>query len=211
MTGIKFCGLKTNEAILAAGNLHAAYIGLMLWPKSSRAVTNDQTITLASQVPSHVKVVGVFVNPSDDELKNILTRAAIDMIQLHGDEDPRRAAEIRSLFGLPIIKAISVATKDDLTAIATFESVADHLLFDTKAANGERGGTGQSFDWQILKDRSFHKPWMLSGGLDAENVGRALSILKPDSVDISSGIEDSQGVKSIEKMQKFAAAISATK
>lgn len=207
MTDIKFCGLKTTEAIQAAGKFRARYIGLMLWSKSSRAVTADQAIALAAQVPDHVKTVGVFVNPLDDELKHILSRAAIDMIQLHGDEDPRRIAEIRSLFGLPVIKAISVATKDDLTTIAAFESVADQLLFDTKATTGERGGTGQSFDWQILTDRKFSKPWILSGGLNAVNVARALSLLKPDAVDISSGIEGSPGIKSIEKMKIFTAAV----
>ena len=211
MTGIKFCGLKTREAILAAGKLQAGYIGLMMWPKSSRAITIDQAIALAAEVPGHVKTVGVFVNPSDDELKSILTRAAIDIVQLHGDEDARRVAEIRSLFGLPIIKAVRVATKDDLAPVESLESAADIILFDTKVDSLMPGGTGQTSDWQILASRKSRKPWMLSGGLNAENIGRALSILKPDAVDVSSGIEETAGVKNISKMENFAAAVTAAK
>lgn len=209
MTAIKFCGLKTTEAVQAAGDLRAQYIGLMMWPKSSRALSVEHAASLARQVPGYVRSAGVFVNPSDDELKNILTRVDIDIIQLHGDEDPKRVADIRTLFGLPVIKAIRIATKDDLAPVASFESVADMLLFDAKIDSSLPGGTGQSFDWQILANCKLRKPWMLSGGLNAGNVGRALSLLKPDAVDVSSGIEDSPGIKNIEKMKKFITAVRA--
>lgn len=206
MTAIKFCGITTNEALQAAGKYKAEYVGLMLWPKSSRAVTIPQARSLSLAAPSSVRMVGVFVNPSDDELKTALAEIPFDMIQLHGDEDPTRVAAIRSLSGLPVMKAIRLATREDLFPIPQFESVADWLLFDTKTSAGA-GGTGQSFDWQILQNRNFRKPWMLSGGLTPENITRALTILKPDAVDVSSGIEDSPGIKNPEKMKLFVSAI----
>lgn len=212
MTAIKFCGLKTKEALHAAGKNGATYVGLMMWEKSPRAVSIEQARALSLTQPDGIRYVGVFVNPGDDELKHILTEVPIDMVQLHGDEDPQRVADIRLQFGLPVMKAVRIATREDLFNVPAFESVADWLLFDTKVdpkISDLPGGTGHSFDWQILKDRSFRKPWMLSGGLNTDNVRRALSTLKPDAVDVSSGIEDSPGVKNVEKMKNFAAAVHA--
>lgn len=212
MTGIKFCGITTHEALSAADKNHAEYVGFMMWEKSPRALNIERARILSLQQPGNLRIVGVFVNPTDEQLKRTLIEVPMDMIQLHGDEDPVRVAAIRSLTGLPVMKALRVATREDLFAVPSFESVADWLLFDTKIdpkISSLPGGTGHSFDWQILKDRSFRKPWMLSGGLNVENVARALSILKPDAVDVSSGIEDSPGVKNIEKMKDFAAAVKA--
>lgn len=213
MTEIKFCGITSREALQAAGRHHGAYAGLMMWPKSPRAVGIEQARSLSLNQPGNLRIVGVFVNPSDDELRKILTDVPMDMIQLHGDEDPQRIAAIRTLTGLPVMKAIRIATREDLFPVAGFEAVADWLLFDTKAdpkLSDLPGGTGLSFDWQILKDRTFQKPWMLSGGLNAGNVGWALSILQPFAVDVSSGIEDSPGIKNIEKMENFAMAVNTT-
>jgi phosphoribosylanthranilate isomerase len=210
MTAIKFCGITTKESLQAASKLEAAYVGFMMWPRSPRALNIERARALSLTQPGNIRVVGVFVNPTDEELKTTLTEVPIDMVQLHGDEDPKRVAAIRTLCGLPVMKAIRVATREDLFAVAGFEQVADWLLFDTKtdpALSGLPGGTGQSFDWQILKGRDFCKPWMLSGGLNAENVARALSLLQPDAVDVSSGIEDRPGIKNIDKMKKFAAAV----
>ncbi len=214
MTGIKFCGIKTKEALNAASRHGGDYVGLMMWPKSPRAVGLEQARALSLNQPGNLRIVGVFVNPADDELRKTLTDVPMDMIQLHGDEDPGRVATIRTLTGLPVMKAIRIATREDLFAVPSFESVADWLLFDTKTdpkLSGLPGGTGMSFDWQILKDRTFQKPWMLSGGLNAGNIGQALSILQPYAVDVSSGIEDSPGVKNIDKMKNFAAEIGVAK
>lgn len=210
MTAIKFCGITTKESLQAASKLEAAYVGFMMWPRSPRALNIERARALSLAQPSNIRVVGVFVNPTDEELKTTLTEVPIDMVQLHGDEDPRRVADIRNQFGLPVMKAIRIATREDLFGVASFEQVADWLLFDTKtdpALSGLPGGTGQTFDWQILKGRDFRKPWMLSGGLNAENVTRALSLLQPDAVDVSSSIEDRPGIKNIDKMKKFAAAV----
>lgn len=214
MTGIKFCGIKTKEALNAAGRHGGDYVGLMMWPKSPRAVSIEQARALSLHRPGNLRLVGVFVNPADDELRKTLTDVPMDMIQLHGDEDPGRVAAIRTLTGLPVMKAIRIATREDLFSVPSFESVADWLLFDTKVdpkLSDLPGGTGMSFDWHILKDRTFQKPWMLSGGLNAENVGQALSLLQPYAVDVSSGIEDSPGVKNIDKMKNFAVAVSTIK
>lgn len=212
MTDIKFCGISTAEALNAASRNKAAYVGFMMWEKSPRALHLDQARALSLMQPDNVRIVGVFVNPTDEQLKRILAEAPMDMIQLHGDEDAGRVAAVRAMTGLPVMKAIRIATREDLFAVPSFESVADWLLFDTKTdpkISNLPGGTGHSFDWQILKDRNFRKPWMLSGGLNVDNISRALSLLKPYAVDVSSGIEDAPGIKNIEKMKKFAAAVNA--
>ncbi len=214
MTAIKFCGITTKESLQAASKVEAAYVGFMMWPHSPRALNIERARALSLAQPGNIRFVGVFVNPTNEELKTTLTEVPIDMVQLHGDEDPKRVADIRTQFGLPVMKAIRIATREDLFCVPAFESVADWLLFDTKAdpaLSDLPGGTGLSFDWQILKGRDFRKPWMLSGGLNPENVARALSILQPDAVDVSSGIEDSPGIKNIDKMKNFAAAVSAAK
>ncbi len=212
MTDIKFCGITTPEALHAAAKNKAAYVGFMMWEKSPRALRLEQARALSLMQPDNLRIVGVFVNPSDEQLKRTLAEAPMDMIQLHGDEDASRVATIRAMTGLPVIKAIRIATREDLFVIPSFESVADWLLFDTKVdpkISNLPGGTGHSFDWQILKDRNLRKPWMLSGGLNTENISRALSILKPYAVDVSSGIEDAPGIKNITKMKEFAAAVRA--
>ena len=214
MISIKFCGITTQEALTAASRHEAQYVGLMMWERSPRSLNIEQARNLSLMCPENLRIVGVFVNPSDEQLKRTLAEVPMDMIQLHGDESLERVAGIRSLTGLPVMKAVRIATREDLFAVPSFESVADWLLFDTKVdpkISGLPGGTGHAFDWQILKDRSFRKPWMLSGGLNPDNVARALSILQPDAVDVSSGIEDAPGKKNIEKMKKFAAAINAAK
>ncbi len=211
-TAIKFCGLTTPEALHAASQCGADYVGFMLWEKSPRALPLDQARALSLSCPDNLRIVGVFVNPGDEQLQRTLADTPLDMIQLHGDEDANRVAAIRALTGLPVMKAIRLASREDLFAIPAFEAVADWLLFDTKLdpqISNLPGGTGHSFDWQILKDRNFRKPWMLSGGLHIDNIGRALSLLKPFAVDVSSGIEDAPGRKNIEKMKAFAAAIKA--
>lgn len=212
MTDIKFCGIKTPEALQAAGKNNAGYVGFMMWEKSPRALSIDQARALSLMQPDNVRTVGVFVNPSDEQIKRTLAEAPMDMIQLHGDEDVGRVAAIRAMTGLPVMKAIRIATREDLFAVPGFETVADWLLFDTKLdpkISSLPGGTGHSFDWQILKDRNFRKPWMLSGGLNIENIPRALSILKPFAVDVSSGIEDSPGIKNITRMKDFAESVRA--
>lgn len=131
----------------------------------------------------------------------------LDMIQLHGNESPARVAEIRARCAMPVMKAIRIANPDDLAPVPAYEDVADWLLFDTKTEGPLTGGTGHAFDWNILKGRRFKKPWMLGGGLNAGNVGEALSLLKPDAVDVSSGVESARGVKDAAKIREFIMAV----
>lgn len=208
MTEVKICGLSTPETLTTAVESGARFVGFVFYPPSPRHVAFDTAFHLARAVPTGVRSIGLFVNPEDEELERIATGIQLDMIQLHGDETPERVAEIKARFAMPVIKAIRVATKYDLEGIEEFEDAADWLLFDAKPANAELpGGTGQSFDWNILKGKSFKKRWMLSGGLDTDNVKEALSILKPNAVDISSGVESAPGIKDAEKIKSFIKAV----
>jgi len=204
MTKIKICGLTTDEAMDAAQ--YADFIGFVFYPPSKRAITPEAAGQLIKQSPVTAKKVGLFVNPTDDDLKNTLAHAPLDMIQLHGDETPARAATIRTLTGLPVLKAFNIATADDIAQARAYEDVADWLIFDAKI-DGERGGTGHSFDWDLLRHFKSKIPWMLSGGLTIENVMDALSRLTPDAVDISSGVEDGPGKKNPAKITRFIQAV----
>jgi len=210
MTSVKICGLCTPETLACAVSSGARYVGFVFYPPSPRNVSFDIAWNLARAVPTGVRSVGLFVNPSDEELERILTGIQLDMVQLHGDESPGRINEIKERFSMPVIKAIRVASEDDLSDVEGYESAADWLLFDAKPAGAKLpGGTGESFDWNILKDRDFKKPWMLSGGLDASNVKDALNILKPNSLDISSGVESAPGIKDTAKIKSFIDAVKA--
>ena len=164
----------------------------------------DTAFHLARAVPTGVRSVGLFVDPSDELLEQTLGGIGLDMIQLHGNEPPGRVAEIKSRHNIDVMKAIRVASKDDLRELEGFEAAADWLLFDSRPPKADLpGGTGHSFDWTILADQSFKKPWMLGGGLNIDNVGEALSILKPDAVDVSSGVESARGIKDPDKIKAF--------
>lgn len=218
-TGVKICGLKDKDNLRAALDAGAEYVGLVFHPASPRFIDVQTAWSLAREVPPDVKIVGLFVNPSDRELTKILSQVKIDMIQLHGDEDPLRVIAIKSGYNLPVMKTIRVAGEDDLSGVAHFEKAADWLLFDTKlppaltlppihGGEGWEGGqsfgdTGQSFDWNLLAGKTFKKPWMLSGGLNAENVKDALALLQPDAVDVSSGVENISGEKDPDKIRAF--------
>jgi len=210
MTSTKICGLSDPENLEVAVKEGARFIGLVFYPPSPRNVSFDTAWNLARAIPTGVRAVGLFVNPEDAQLERILTGVQLDMIQLSGDETPGRINEIKTRFAMPIIKSIHLETADDLNDIEGYEAAADWLLFDTKVT-GEHGGTGKTFDWNILKERietqPFKKPWMLSGGLDANNVQEALSILKPDAVDISSGVESKRGIKDAAKIKDFITAV----
>jgi phosphoribosylanthranilate isomerase len=199
---IKICGLKTPDAVTAALEEGADFIGLVFYPPSPRHVDLEVATYIAGYIPAKTKIVGLFVDPDDQTLQTTLESVRLDMIQLHGSEPPERVAAIRVKFRLPVMKAIPLKSAKDLKAMGAYESVADWLLFDAK---GEKlpGGNGIAFDWSILKGRTFQKPWMLAGGLTADNLEEALSILSPDAVDVSSGVESAPGVKDPEKIRAF--------
>lgn len=203
MTKIKICGLMDIKNLTASLSAGADFIGFVFYPPSPRAISLENALSLAHAIKSPTKIVGLFVNPDDDLLHKVISHCPLDYIQLHGDESPARINAIRNNFKKPIIKAVSIATKDDASRIKDYETVADWILCDTKLPNGISGGSGITFDWGLLKDFKFNKPWMLSGGLTAENVKAAISTLSPDAVDVSSGVEIIKGQKDPEKIRDF--------
>ncbi len=198
---IKNCGLQTAAAIDAAITSGAAYLGFILYPPSVRNISAAHAATLCQPTRDRAKSVAVMVNPTDDELAAIFAQWHPDMLQLHGDESVERVAQLNSQLRIPIIKAVGIASADDVAAAKHYDAVADHLLLDTKDA--EYGGTGKAFDWSLLGDLRLRAPWFLSGGLNADNVVEALRVTAAPMVDVSSGIESSRGVKDIAKIREF--------
>ena len=205
---VKICGLRTPETVLAAIDGGARAVGFNFYPPSPRFVTTDIAAALTRLLPTGLRAVGVFVDPTDDDLATMIGRVPLDIIQLHGSETPRRVAEIRSCFSIPVMKAIGVATARDLAVLPNYEAVADWILFDAKPPDAALvpGGQGFAFDWDLLKNVKLTRPWMLSGGLTAENLAEAVAATGATTLDVSSGVEESRGVKSVEKIGAFLAA-----
>jgi len=200
MTDVKICGIRDTQTLTVAQNAGANFVGFVFAPGSPRLITPDDAAPLARQ--TSVITVGLFVDPQDDDLNRVLRTVPLKMIQLHGNESPTRVSAIRAAFGLPVMKAIRLADKNDLNCLSDYEQVADWLLFDTKT-DGAQGGSGRTFDWNILKNIKPAKPWMLAGGLNDGNVADALSVLSPDAIDVSSGVESAPGIKDAGKITAF--------
>ncbi len=193
------------QAAIDAG---ADYLGFVFHAPSPRHLDTGTAAELVGHVPAHVKTVALFVDPDDKTLESVLNRMRVDLVQLHGDETPQRAAEIKSKFRSKIIKAIRIGSKTDAAVSAAYKGIADFILFDAKSPDSAvRGGTGQRFDWGHLKGFDPSMNWFLAGGLTPENVGEALSVLSPDVVDVSSGVETAPGQKDAYKIQKFIKAV----
>ena len=203
----KICGLSDAASVIAAVDGGAAYIGLVFFAASPRAVTPEEAAKLAQDVPSSVKIVGLFVDPDDALLASVLGAVKLDLLQLHGNENPERIASIKAQYSIPVMKALKIAEKADLQAAKDYENVADMLLFDAKAPKTMKdalpGGNGLVFDWRMLTNMSFNLPWMLAGGLDANNVQEAVTISGAPCVDTSSGVEISPGHKDVAEISRF--------
>ena len=200
----KICGLSTPETVDAAVEFGARWVGFVTYPRSPRHVaSNDVLKALGARVPKSVGRVGLFVDPDDALLDERLATGAIDMLQLHGAETPARVAAIRARTGKPVMKVIKVAEAGDVErGIAAYASVADRLMFDT--ADGILpGGNARAFDWTILSGRAVPLPWILAGGLTPDNVAEAVRVTGARAVDVSSGVESSRGVKSIDLIRAF--------
>jgi len=203
MVQVKICGIKTPETLEAAAQNGARFVGFVFYPPSPRSVEADTAKELALMLPTGVKGVGLFVDPTDDQLEAVLGKVQLDMIQLHGEEAPQRIMQIKERFSMPIIKAIAVMDLADIQRAQDYDA-ADWLLFDTKMPNSNiSGGSGHAFDWSLLSGQTFSKPWMLSGGLNAKNIKQVLESLSPDAVDVSSGVETIRGVKDADKIKAF--------
>lgn len=205
----KICGLSSVEALDAAIRGGARFVGFVFYPASRRHVTPELAAALAAFVPEGVTRVGLLVDPTDALLAGVLERVPLDLLQLHGSENPRRVAEIKARFGKPVMKAIPIAAPEDPEAATPYLDVADWLLFDAKPPRGDPkalpGGNGLAFDWQLLGGRSWSKPWMLSGGLTARNLAEAVATTHTRAVDVSSGVENHPGVKDLGKIAEFLA------
>ncbi len=204
---VKICGINDAAAMNAAVQAGADYVGLVFFPKSPRFVTPQQAEALAALVPATITTVGLFVDPTDEQLIDTLKQVPLRMLQLHGGETSERVAAIKKLTGLPVMKAIGVSKAEDVAQANQYQNIADMLLFDAKppATSELPGGNAKSFDWSLLKGHSFNKPWMLAGGLNAQNLAEAMRITGASIIDVSSGVEDSPGHKSIHKIQDLIA------
>lgn len=204
---VKICGINSAPALDAAVKGGARFVGFNFYARSPRALDAEAAGALAGRVPRGVSRVAVIVDESNETIDGILRQVPLDMLQLHGQETPARVGEIRRRFGKPVMKAIKVATDTDVERATAFDGAADWLLFDAKAppqmVNALPGGNAINFDWSLLADRRWNRPWMLSGGLNAENLAEAVRITGAPVVDVASGVEDRPGVKSPEKIAAF--------
>jgi phosphoribosylanthranilate isomerase len=206
---VKICGLSAEEAVSAAVAGGAGYLGFVFYPPSPRAVTPGEAARLCAAVPSGVARVGLFVDADDAVIEAALALAPLDILQFHGSETPERVGEVRLRFRLPVMKAVAIAGPRDVLGAARYEDVADLLLFDAKPPrqpDALPGGNGLAFDWGLIADRSWRRPWMLSGGLTAEVLPEAVRISGAVAVDVSSGVESRPGVKDPKKICAFLAA-----
>jgi len=194
---IKICGLKTKEALDAALEGGASHVGFIFFPKSPRFLDPAAAGALRGMARGKAKAVAVTVDADDATLDAIVAGMAPDLLQFHGRETPERLAELKARYGLPVIKALPIREAGDLAAIRPFLGVADRFLFDAKPPKGSElpGGNGVSFDWSVLAGLDPSIDYLLSGGLNADNIGGALSLLRPAGIDISSGVESAPGVK----------------
>jgi phosphoribosylanthranilate isomerase len=202
---IKICGLKTPEALDAALDAGADMVGFVFFPPSPRHLGYGAARSLGERVKGRAKKVALSVDASDMELEQFIAALKPDLLQLHGKETPERVHMLRTRFGLPVMKAIPVEKKSDLSPVRMYARVADRILFDARAPRSATrpGGLGKSFDWRLLEKLDVGAPFMLSGGLDAKNVAEALAITGAPSVDVSSGVEKRTGEKDPEKIRAF--------
>jgi phosphoribosylanthranilate isomerase len=202
---IKICGLKTPEAVDRAVARGATHIGFIFFSKSPRNIAPDVAGDLADRVRGRVKIVAVTVNADDDELDDIVSLLRPDILQLHGDESPERILHVKALYGLPVMKVFSVREAGDLDRVDPYIGVADRFLFDAKAPAGSElpGGNGVSFDWSIMASLDESVDYMLSGGLNKDNVALALASTRATGIDTSSGVESAPGIKDLGMIDAF--------
>lgn len=202
---VKICGVNTPEAMAAAAAAGADFVGYVFFAASPRALTPAQSGAISAGLPGGPRRVGLFVDPADDLLADVLATTALDVIQLHGDETPARVAAIRAQFGVPVMKAIGIATEADLAQIAPYAEVADRLLLDAKPPPDAvlPGGNAAPFEWRLARLARIGRPWLLAGGLTVGNVAEAIAASGAPGVDVSSGVERVRGVKDAALIRDF--------
>lgn len=197
MTHAKVCGLTTPETLHAALAGGAAFVGAVVFPKSPRHIEPLHAATLFERARGKAKIVAVTVDADDALLTEIALVLKPDLIQLHGHETVDQAARVRMLTGAGIIKVLPIRTQDDFAEAGAWEPFADHLMFDARPPEGSHlpGGVGARFDWALLAERTFRRPWFVAGGLTPDNVAQAIRVSGAPLVDVSSGVESAPGVK----------------
>lgn len=206
---IKICGLSTPASIEAAVEAGADMVGFVFFPKSPRYTPLARAAQLAKLARGRAKIVSLLVDADDDFIARLKDQLAPDLLQLQGKESIARVIEIKSRFGLPVMKAVGVAGSADVVNARSYAGVADRLMLDAKPPKTENalpGGNGLSFDWRLVAHLDPPLAFMLSGGLNAQNVVDALRLVRPKSVDVSSGVESSPGIKDEAKIKTFIAA-----
>jgi phosphoribosylanthranilate isomerase len=206
---VKVCGLRRPEEVAAAAEAGAAYMGLVFFPPSPRAVTIAEARDLAAGAPPGLAKVALVVDADDATLDAIDAAVPLDMIQLHGSETPERVVAVRARYGLPVMKAVGLRDAGDLPAIDAYAEVADQLLIDAKPPEGAAlpGGNGVGFDHALIAGRDWAVPWMLAGGLTPANVAEAARLTGAREVDVSSGVESAPGVKDAGLVRAFCDAL----
>jgi phosphoribosylanthranilate isomerase len=197
MTRTKICGITRVDDALAAAASGADALGLVFYEKSPRYVSVPQAALVAAAIPPFVTVVGLFVNPSEDDVRKVLHHLPLDVLQFHGEEEPEFCLQ----FGRPYLKAVRVRQGVDLVQCAASYVGAQGLLLDAYV-DGRHGGTGESFDWALIP-HDLPLPVILSGGLHAGNVAEAIRLVRPYAVDVSSGVEVAKGIKDAAKVAAF--------
>ena len=206
---IKICGLKTPDTVQRAVDLGASHVGFIFFPKSPRNIEPADAAELADLVRGRARIVAVTVNADNDDLDEIVSLLRPDILQLHGSESPERVLTVKAVYGLPVMKAFSVREAADLEKVDAYIGIADRFLFDAKPPAGSDlpGGNGVSFDWTLMDALDGSVDYMLSGGLNKDNVGEAIAVTRAPGIDVSSGVESAPGVKDIGRMEEFFEAV----
>ncbi len=206
---VKICGLDSAEAVAAAVAGGASFVGFVFYPPSPRSLTAEQAAALAPGVAPGIARVGVFVDPDDAALAEVVAKVPLDLLQFHGSETPDRLGAIKQRFRRKVMKAIKVEGELDLQGASRYFGVADWLMFDAKPPRDREGalpgGNALAFDWELLRRKTWPLPWMLSGGLTVDNLAEAARISRAGTLDVSSGVERRPGEKDPAKIRAFLA------
>jgi len=202
---VKICGLSTRETLDAALDAGADMVGFVFFPPSPRHLSLEKARELGSRVKRRAVKVALTVDADDATLGNIVETLRPDILQLHGKETVARLRDIKQTFGLPVMKAMAVETAADLAPLSGYAAIADRILFDARPPKGATrpGGLGAVFDWHVLENLDLALPFMVSGGLNADNVADAVRVTRAGGVDVSSGVERAPGVKDVEMIGAF--------
>jgi phosphoribosylanthranilate isomerase len=203
-TRVKICGITTPEDARLAMSLGAWAVGLVFYEDSARRCDPETAAAIGAELKRRAEVVGVFVNAPLDEVIRTADAASLSMLQFHGDEGPSYCAEARRRSGLKVVKAARVRDAASIRALSAYKT--DFQMLDAYVP-GRPGGTGERFDWSLAAEHPHEPPLILSGGIDAGNVGEAIAVVTPFAIDVSSGVEASPGRKDPEKLRRLFEAV----